>query len=313
MSTDAPGPTRQQEAARWFAAERAGMMLVEQRQEFDAWRADPRNQAALDAMRDLWDDLAVLKDSRPTEPKPLPAPRRVAAVMSVLVAFCALGAGWIVLSGSPTIRTDVGQQQARSLPDGSLISVNVASNVSYAITSDRRDVTIGEGEAAFSVKPDPVRPFVVKAGDFEVRAVGTEFNVRQRDGMVEVAVREGQVDICRAGSSSVLATLGAGELLRFPAAFEGDQFERTPTPIPAAQVAEWRMRVVTYEDALVRDVVADLNRYFEPKLKVQDDALQNRRVTVRLKVDERDSAVQTLASLLDAKVAKPETGGLLVP
>lgn len=318
MSTEEPKPTRQEEAAKWFAAERAGMMLVEQRAEFDTWRADPRNQVALDAMRDLWDDLAVLKGARPSaQTKPRKRPRALATAAMFLIILGGLGTGWLAISGTPTIRTGVGQQQAQSLPDGSLISVNVASTVSYAINAERRSVKLDDGEVAFAVKPDPARPFIVSAGDFAIRAVGTEFNVRQRDGMIEVSVKEGKVDICRVGAAdagaSVLVSLTAGQAMRFSALLRQGDFISEPTPTPVDQVAEWRMRVVTYEDVPVRDIVADLNRYFEQKLKVADPALLNRRVTVRLKVDERGSAVATLASLLDAKILNLETGGSLAP
>jgi len=314
MSSEGPRPSRQQEAAAWFAAERAGMMLIEQRAAFDQWRADPRNQAALDAMHELWDDLAVLKGATSA---PSTRPMRshaIAAAALMLVAIGGAGLGWLALQGDRTIQTVAGQQQTRSLPDGSLIAVNVASDVAYAIKEDRRYVKISDGEAAFTVKPDAKRPFVVHAGDFEMRAVGTAFNVRRRDGVIEVAVSEGKVEICRIGEQgieAVLATLGAGQLLQFPASYAQGAFNPAPSPIPTAQVSEWRMRVVTYEDAPVRAVVADLNRYFEQKLQVEQGALLDRRVTVRLRVDDRERAIETLASLLDVDVRKTQKGETL--
>jgi ferric-dicitrate binding protein FerR (iron transport regulator) len=72
------------------------------------------------------------------------------------------------------------------------------------------------------------------------------------------------------------------------------------------------MRIVTYEDVAVREVVDDFNRYFEQKLGVEGQSLLDRRVTIRLHVDDRTRAIETLASLLDARVVGKGAGEILV-
>ncbi len=298
---------RREEAIAWFAALRASVMLAEQRAAYDIWRADPQNQAAMDAVHELWGELAVLKDLGPAA---LPVRRRsgrvVAAAAAAAVILGALGTSWILMSGPGRIETAVGQQKVQSLPDGSLVALNVASRVSYVIGEDRRVVTIGNGEAAFTVKADRDRPFVVRAGDYEVRATGTAFNVRQRDGEIEVSVSEGGVEICAAvgpKAGDVLASVTSGSLLRFPAEWSSGAFASLAlSPVSPAQVGEWRTHVVSYEDAPVREVVADLNRYFSRKLVVETPSLLDKQVTIRLQVEDRDRAIGTLASLLNVRI-----------
>lgn len=315
MSDEREKTSRQDQAAAWFAAERTGLMLAEERAEFDAWRSDPRNEAALIAMHELWDDLAVLKAN--AKPAPAPAKRRVALPIAAAVLLILLGgvfAARMIWANDTAIRTIAGQQKTQSTPDGSVIAVNVASSVSYTFTDVHRLVWLKRGEAAFLVKPDPARPFIVRVGDYEVRAVGTAFNVKERSGAVQVAVSEGKVQICRLGKDGApdeLMSLGAGQLLRFPAEYAKATFAATPREVAPDQVAEWRMRIVTYEDAPVRDVVEDFNRYFSQKLLVEQPELLERRVTIRLKVDDREQAIETLAGLLDAHVLKIQGGEML--
>lgn len=317
MSSDATKPSRQDQAAAWFAAERAGVMLIEQRAEFDAWRADPRNQAALDRMRELWEDLAILKGHEPP-PKVARPPRRFAKIAAALLILIIGGVGTaslVAASSDTSIITANGQQRTESMPDGSVVAVNVASTVSYKIDDARRIATLTNGEAAFTVRPDPDRPFIVKVGDIEVRAVGTAFNVRQRDGRVQIAVSEGQVELCRAGGAggaSVFATLGAGQLMEVPASLPASFTVPATTNVLPAHVAEWRMRIVSYENATVRDVVGDLNRYFSRQVSINAEAMASRRITIRLRVDDRDQAVETLASLLDARVVRQNRGDEIV-
>lgn len=308
MPPDTNTPSRQDEAARWFAAERAGVMLVEQKVAFEAWKQDPRNLAALEAMRELWDDLAILKGQEPG-PRSAAWPRQALAIAAALLIVAIGGLTSVLMFGqgrATIIATAIGQQETQSMPDGSLIAVNVASNVSYRVTQDERVVTLSEGEAAFTVRPDVAKPFVVRTGDWEIRAIGTTFNVRQRDGAVNVAVSEGTVEVCRVTGSGreVVAVLSAGQLLALGAESGGGL--SAPVPVRPDQVAEWRMRVVTYEDASVEEVVEDFNRYFERKLAVEQQELLSRRVTIRLRVDDRERAIETLAGLLGARIFRSD-------
>jgi transmembrane sensor len=312
---------RRDEAAEWFAALRTGPMLVEKRQAFDLWRADPLNQRALDAMHELWGELSMLKHARPPAAPVAPARRRSLRGAGLAVALMIIGGASLALfryveASDTTIRTAIGQQRSQSLPDGSVLAVNVASRVSYKVDVDTRLVTIDEGEAAFTVRGDQHLPFRVRTGDYEMRATGTAFNVRKRDGVIEVAVSEGVVEICAGAgpnAGDVLRTLAAGELARMSSSREGATHETViVSPISPSQVAEWRMRVVTYENTPLLDVIADFNRFFEQKLIVLEPRLGMRRVTLRLQVDDRQRAIATLASMLNVRVRETPEQAILI-
>lgn len=65
-----------------------------------------------------------------------------------------------------------------TLPDGTCVMLNSKSTLLYPeeFTGDTRSVYL-VGEANFKVKPDKRHPFIVKANDFQVTALGTEFNI----------------------------------------------------------------------------------------------------------------------------------------
>lgn len=65
-----------------------------------------------------------------------------------------------------------------TLPDGTCVMLNSKSTLLYPeeFSGDTRSVYL-IGEANFKVKPDKEHPFIVKANDFQVTALGTEFNV----------------------------------------------------------------------------------------------------------------------------------------
>ncbi|MFT3722211.1 MAG: FecR domain-containing protein [Hyphomonadaceae bacterium] len=298
-------PSRLDEASAWFAAIRKSAMPAEERAAFDAWRADPRNQAALDELHQLWGELAVLKY---LDPNPLDKPKRagwiVAAAASVLVVVGGASLVWMLPKPMATIATAIGEQRTQTLADGSVLAVNVVSRVTYD-SQNARLVDLQEGEAAFSVRRDAARPFLVRAGAYTFRAVGTSFNVRRRDGTIEIAVAQGRVDICLgsdADNLQLLADLGAGAMLRLPEVWSAEFHPGEPASIPLSDVAEWRMRAVSYDNARLGEVVADFNRYFTHKLATRDPQLLDRRVTIRLQIEDRQSAVATLAALLNLRL-----------
>ena len=73
------------------------------------------------------------------------------------------------------------------LPDGTHVVLNSQSTLLYPeeFTGSTRSVFL-MGEAYFKVKPDKDKPFIVKANDFQVTALGTEFNVNAYPENVEL-------------------------------------------------------------------------------------------------------------------------------
>ena len=70
------------------------------------------------------------------------------------------------------------EMQNITLPDGTQVMINSESTLLYPqqFTGDSRCVYL-VGEANFKVRRDEAHPFIVKSADFQVTALGTEFNV----------------------------------------------------------------------------------------------------------------------------------------
>lgn len=311
---------RREVAAAWFAAQRRAVMSIEERAAFDAWRDDPQNLAALNAMHELWGEMAAIKDVHSSVLRPLRRRRTPLVAASIGLAAAAVIAVVFVSVYEPfafaqSERTAVGEQRTETLPDGSVVNLNVVTRLDYTMATDKRRVRMQEGQALFVVHRDKARPFIVEAGDYEVRAVGTAFDVRLRDGKTEIAVQEGTVSVKalrgrHAGEE--IATLAVGQKLQLPAAIDVSAKPK-PETVAVQSVAEWRLRTVSYEDTSVAEVVADLNRFFPRPVEVKDPALAARRTTLRLQVDDRENTLKTLGALLGARIERGDRAEVLVP
>ncbi len=292
------------EAARWFAASKRGPMSLEERRAFDSWRANPVHQAALNRMHETWGELAGLQRAEAaTEDVGHGFRYKAAVAAAVLVA----GIGGLYLTfaapgqNSSRIETAIGEQRSATLADGSVINVNVATKLSYNLGARDRVIDMGAGEAAFFVHHDSSKPFFVRTGAYEVRAVGTAFNVRNRGGMLDVAVLQGTVSVTAIGGAHPgrqIAMLSAGRRIALgsPDAVSPERVKLDS--VDPRSIAEWRARTLDYEDVPISRVVEDLNAFF-PRPLIADPALASSHITIRLRVDDRERALQTLTGLLD--------------
>jgi len=81
-----------EEAARWFAVSRRGVMLHDERLAYDAWRGVPANAARLSELQAIWDEIG----SAGSVDMPIaaqPEPTGHARQLAMVVGFTALMAG----------------------------------------------------------------------------------------------------------------------------------------------------------------------------------------------------------------------------
>jgi transmembrane sensor len=89
-----------------------------------------------------------------------------------------------------------------TLPDGSVVTVNKGSSISYLskFKGHTRKVTL-KGEAFFNVTPNKEKPFIISVNDVLITVVGTAFNVKSINGNTEVVVESGIVKVTKAGNT----------------------------------------------------------------------------------------------------------------
>lgn len=96
-----------------------------------------------------------------------------------------------------TKSTAKGQKLTINLPDGSIVMLNSASDITYpeVFTDSIRKVKL-RGEAFFQVKESEI-PFIVSTGEVQTRVLGTSFNIRYRtdEKSTEIALLTGRVKV----------------------------------------------------------------------------------------------------------------------
>ena len=134
-----------------------------------------------------------------------------------------------------------------------------------------RVVEIERGEAFFEVAHDPNRPFIVKAGDRRVIAVGTQFSVRRVGADLRVVVSEGTVRYESSATDSPAPTLlPAGSMARA----RGDAIQVQQRPVTEAERSlTWRNGLLTFRNTPLAEAVAEFNRYNVRQIVIEDPAI----------------------------------------
>jgi ferric-dicitrate binding protein FerR (iron transport regulator) len=99
--SDVQAPDRMQDAARWFAARRRGVMTVEDRARYQTWVGDPANASAMARLDRAWSALGAVEDQLlEATREPAPQLRSRFARSALLAAMCVVSLGIGVLSYS---------------------------------------------------------------------------------------------------------------------------------------------------------------------------------------------------------------------
>src|SRR5579871_59334 len=195
--------------------------------------------------------------------------------------------------------TPVGGRGLTVLPDGSKVEVGADSRIITDYSSAMRGVTVDAGDAFFSVRKDPRRPFVVSAGRLRVIAVGTAFNVRRGADRIVVAVQEGRVRVSDAvGDGPDLGSIGAGE----EAVYLLGPRHLSVANIKTHDAAAWRDGILKYEHEPLAAVAADLNRYSTRRIVIADADIGELPFTGTIFSGRIDDALQALGDVFPVRV-----------
>jgi transmembrane sensor len=304
------------EASDWFIEFRAGDVSGDARLRFIEWlRRSPEHIHAYLEISGVWAELpksdpagkldievlisraraeadvvALSPESRsapsiptasiPSAANPLPVWRRPRPALLALAATVLLAVAAVVLLDSGnfggTYSTGIGEQRTVQLADGSTVELNARSTILVHLTEHQRDLTLLEGQALFRVAKDKQRPFVVRAGDAQVRAVGTEFDVYRKATATVVTVVEGRVETYDSsdGPGTAAIILSAGEQLTVL-----PHFVTKPTHADTAIATAWVQKRLIFEETPLSDVAEEFNRYNRRPLIIADGDLEKLKIS----------------------------------
>ncbi len=294
------------EAIDWLVALNSGRATDQDRASFAEWRArSAAHELAAREAEAVWHGVGIAGDrARTSERKASRAKltRRAVVGGGVLVA-----GGWALgQSGALSIRgfadhvTSMGERRSVMLPDGSSVLLNAGTALSVNFGEGKRALRLLAGEATFTVRPDPSRPFVVEAGGGRTRAVGTAFHSDIRPGETVVTVLEGVVEVTGAASATEAVVVRADQRVRYAASGRLS----TPQAVDADIETAWRRGKLIFNRRPLGDVVAEIERYRSGTIIIGGTRLRTLEVTGVFDLDDPEAILRTIEETLPVRALR---------
>jgi transmembrane sensor len=222
---------------------------------------------------------------------------KVAASLAVIVA---IWFGYTLLSPAKYTELSAGNNIfTDTLPDGSEITMNKNSAISYASNfTSNRNVKLKTGDVFFDVTHDKSKPFVIDIENVAVIVVGTSFNIRHENDETEVNVESGIVKVS-IGKREVELRKGERVLVR----------KSDPELVKEKNTDHvynyYHSGAIEANNTPILKVIGILQEIYGAEIKTSDPSIAKMNVTTTLPIRYTlDDNIKTLCNTMDLKAQR---------
>ena len=316
---DPTAERRRAQASQWFARLKSLPVSRGTLEDFFDWRRDPANAEAFAEAESLWHDAgrhgdspAILRLTAEAYARAGATPRPRRSMRSLLAMgagalFAMLVASWWIfhVDRPQQFATLTGEQRAVALSDGSQVRLDTQTRLNTQMKDDARQIRLDQGQAMFEVAHDRARPFRVKAGDVEVEATGTKFDVRFVDGVTRVSLFEGGVDIREAGRDVI--HLSPGEMWSSKATHAA-----RVSSLDVRRASAWTQGRLIFEATPLSEAIFEINRYTQNKVVLGATTRAREPISGSFKTGDPSGFLKAVAALLSLDFERQENGTFLL-
>lgn len=191
-----------------------------------------------------------------------------------------------------------GKQAHLELADGTNLIVNSQSKVLYPrhFKGTYRTIFIN-GEAYMDVMHDRTRPFIVSSNNFNLRVLGTKFNVSTYQGMESVVLVKGSVEVVDKYSHK--AKLFPNEMLKL----KGGTISNLQK-VNVDEYVSWVDGLLVLKDSYLSAVVRKLSIYYGVPIKCSE-RVKNKKIYGKLDLKSNlDKVLECIQQTIPIKIEK---------
>lgn len=230
--------------------------------------------------------------------------------LKIAASFLLVAAGWSVytlLSPVSYIPVVAGNAvTTKSLPDGSALTLNKNSRLSYADNfKNNRSIHLEKGDVFFNVAHDKTKPFVIKVNKVSVLVVGTSFNIKHLSNLTEVIVETGIVKVSL-GKNQI--NLYKGEKI----SIKSNSKELIKSPNTDLLYNYYRSKEFITDNTPLWRLVEVLNEEYHTNIVINDPDIKNLTLNTTFKTTATpDHILQVICQTLNLKLVRNQNQILL--
>lgn len=209
---------------------------------------------------------------------------------------------WLYINTKPVkdLKSTTGQMvKIDTLSDGSLVTLNKNSVLEFPskFGDNQRQVVLARGEAFFNVTPNKEKPFLIKSGRILIRVIGTSFNVKLKNGDVEVIVESGRVQVSK-GERKIF--LEPGE--KIVVSDQTDELQKEITPDLLYNY--YRTREFVADDTPLWRMVQALNEAYDSQIIIKNPAIRDLPLNTTFKNESLEDILQVISRTFKITIEK---------
>jgi len=181
-----------------------------------------------------------------------------------------------------TMYVPAGQRAELTLADGSHVWLNAKTTFTFPTNFDTKNriVTLN-GEGYFKVAHNTKKPFIVRTQLYDVKALGTEFNVYayKEDNKFESALLEGSILI----KSKIN---GKQVLLQPDNMLHSENGHITISPITQYNYFRWKDGLICFDDLTINEMLNKMEIYFDIDFIIKNTQILNQRYSGKFRTND---------------------------
>jgi transmembrane sensor len=272
----------------------------------------------------------VVKNKRPS--KKWTARKWLAMAASIVIGvftFYQLNPAALIGEDIPSLQfknkytTVLGEQRSVTLVDGSIVYLNTLTNIKIDYTKQFRNIHLYQGEAIFKVAHDPKKPFRVWVNGTMFEALGTEFNVRNNQGKIELTVIAGEVALTKNAVKNQNIAINRNTIrlqeyteMVFPldktlivsigqqATVQMNGLVTTEIKADLDKKTSWKAREMIFNNDRLEDVIYEFNRYNALQITIDSSSLSSMAITGVFETNDPLSLLKFLESAGKARIQR---------
>jgi ferric-dicitrate binding protein FerR (iron transport regulator) len=212
-----------------------------------------------------------------------------------------------VVPGDFVVFADKGQRSNIVLPDGSKVWLNSHSKITYPRDYGVRERSLSlTGEAYFEVAKNTGKRFLVNAGDMQVEALGTSFNVKayENDREVVATLFSGSVQATVCGKTSTL------EPEQYVAFDRKENRLLTGRAENAAYASMWRDNELAFNRQTMDEIAVMFDRLYNVKIHFESEKIKNYRFSGVIKNNSLENVIEIIS--LTAPISYRHKGDTII-
>ncbi|WP_439185398.1 FecR family protein [Carboxylicivirga taeanensis] len=182
------------------------------------------------------------------------------------------------------------------LPDGSMLTLNANSTVTYQ-DKNQRYVTLS-GEAYFDIYHDPNKPFVIDFGRMQVVDLGTKFNIKadEQSNLIETTLLEGDVDVIV--DEDKITSLEPGQMATYHKINNTVVLTRADSTV----VMGWKGKRFVFKGQTLQSIMDELGAWYNIEIEWASEKSAAERIYLNIeRYESIDDILEVIAIKFDLK------------